>query len=311
MLPRSARVVERAARRRATGAVMAPRVPGRAEARARKGRTCPVANTGCVSTDPTATGREDLKSTTYEFFILAISVLSILNMGLWFVLPFESQSWQLVFTVDAILTVIFLTDFVFRLLTAPTKWWYLRHGGGVFDFLGCMPGLRIFRLFRIVRAVRVVRRLGGPRVFGELREGLAAGTLYLVVFLGLFTLEFVGLLELHFEQDAPGANITTSGDALWWGYVTATTVGYGDQFPVTTGGRVVGILMLTVGVALFATFSGFLANAFLSIKNGNPAPPPSEQDLQTTLRNVERLHAEQASELQRLRAQLADLAATS
>ena len=98
----------------------------------------------------------------------------------------------------------------------------------------------------------------------ELREGLASGTLYLVVFLGLLTLEVTGLLELHFEEDAVGANITTGGDALWWGYATATTVGYGDQFPVTMGGRIVGVVMLTVGVALFATFSGFLANAFLS-----------------------------------------------
>jgi voltage-gated potassium channel len=81
-----------------------------------------------------------------------------------------------------------------------------------------------------VRAVRIVRRLGGPRVFGELRSGLASGTLYLVVFLGLLTLEYVGLLELRFEEDATGANITTAGDALWWGYVTATTVGHGDQF---------------------------------------------------------------------------------
>ena len=260
-----------------------------------------------MSTGPTASGREDLKSTTYEFFILAISVLSIVNMVLWFVLPFESEAWSLVFTVDAILTIIFLVDFTFRLVTAPTKWWYLRHGGGVFDFLGCVPGLRIFRMFRIVRAIRIVRRLGGPQVFRELSAGLASGTLYLVVFLGLFTLEFVGLLELHFEENAPGANITTSGDALWWGYVTATTVGYGDQYPVTTGGRWVGILMLTVGVALFATFSGFLANAFLSVKKETPVPPSSEQDLQATFRNVERLHAEQASELERLRIQLADL----
>jgi len=92
----------------------------------------------------------------------------------------------------------------------------LRHGG-VFDLLGCIPGLRIFRLFRILRAVRIVRRLGGPRVFGELRAGLASGTLYLVVFLGLLTLEVTGLLELRFEENAPGANITTAGDALWWG----------------------------------------------------------------------------------------------
>lgn len=256
-----------------------------------------------MSQVPTLAGREDMKSTTYEFFILAISVMSIANMALAAVLPLRSQSWWLVAMVDAALTIIFLSDFGYRLLTAPAKGDYLRHGG-IFDLLGCIPGLRIFRLFRIVRAVRVVRRLGGPRVFGELREGMASGTLYLVVFLGLFTLEFVGLLELHFEENAPGSNITTAGDALWWGYVTATTVGYGDQFPVTTGGRVVGVLMLTVGVALFATFSGFLANLFLSRKPA-PRPAAAERELQATLHRVEQLHLEQQAALDELRAQIA------
>jgi hypothetical protein len=81
--------------------------------------------------------------------------------------------------------------FTFRLLTAPTKRWYLLHGGGTFDLLGCVPGLRIFRLLRIVRAIRIVRRLGGPRVFWELRAGLASGTLYLVI------------CEIHPEEDVP------------------------------------------------------------------------------------------------------------
>lgn len=261
-----------------------------------------------MSSRPGDPGREDLKSTTYEFFILAISVMSIVNMALLAVLSFESQSWWIVANVDVALTLIFLADFTYRLLTAPTKRWYMRHGGGVFDLLGCIPGLRIFRLFRIVRAIRIVRRLGGPRVFRELRAGLASGTLYLVVFLGLFTLEYVGLLELHFEENAPGANITTGGDALWWGYVTATTVGYGDQYPVTMGGRIVGIVMLTVGVALFATFSGFLANAFLSTKkNGTSQAPATNTDLQATLQQVERLHLEQQAALDQLRAQIARL----
>ncbi len=92
--------------------------------------------------------------------------------------------------------------------------------------------------------------------------------------------------ELLRRTAATGANITTAGDALWWAYVTATTVGYGDQFPVTTGGRIAGVLMLTVGVALFATFSGFLANLFLSASNGAPEqnPADSESDLHVTLR---------------------------
>lgn len=261
-----------------------------------------------MSTVTAPVDRGDLRSTTYEFFILAVSVLSIANMAIGAVLPFQSQSWWLVAFVDSALTIIFVIDFTLRLTSAPSKRWYMRHGGGVFDLLACLPGLRVFRLFRIVRAVRVVRRLGGPRVLHELRTGLASGTLYFVVFVGIFVLEFVGLLELHFEEDAPGANITTAGDALWWGYVTATTVGYGDQFPVTSGGRLAGLVMLTVGVALFATFSGFLANAFLRAKQEAPTElPMDESDLGALLREVERLNAEQQSALDRLRTRVAEL----
>ena len=104
------------------------------------------------------------------------------------------------------------------------------------------------------------------------------------MFVGITVLEFVGLLELRFEENAPGANITTAGDALWWGYVTATTVGYGDQFPVTTGGRLAGLIMLTVGVALFATFSVFLASTFLSPRRARPKDvPPDVAELRALL----------------------------
>jgi len=144
-------------------------------------------------------------------------------------------------------------------------------------------------------------------VLRELREGLASGTLYLVVFLGLLTLEVTGLLELHFEEDAVGANITTGGDALWWGYATATTVGYGDQFPVTMGGRIVGVVMLTVGVALFATFSGFLANAFLSSKTPKPAEADTGGDLGAALIELEGLQEQQQRAIAALRARIVEL----
>jgi voltage-gated potassium channel len=254
----------------------------------------------------TAVNRADMRSTTYEFFILAVSVLSIANLVLMSVITFRSQSWWLVAFIDVALTIIFVVDFTLRLTSAPSKRTYLRRGG-VFDLLACLPGLRVFRLFRIIRAIRVVRSMGGPKVLRELRSGIASGTLYVVVFLGIFVLEFIGLLVLHFEEDAPGANITTGGDAIWWGYVTATTVGYGDRFPVTTGGRIAGALMLTVGVALFATFSGFLANAFLSAKQAAPEREPSDAELGAMLRQVERLNAEQQVALDRLRARVAEL----
>lgn len=259
-----------------------------------------------TSADATESERGDLKATTYEFFILAVSLLSILNLALAVVVPFESESWLLIFYVDSGLTIIFLIDFAYRLRTSPDRRHYLLRGGGLLDLLSCVPGLRVVRLFRIVRAVRIVRRLGGPRIFRELREEFASGALYLVVFVGLTVLEFVGLMQLRFEEDTPGANITTAGDALWWGYVTATTVGYGDQFPVTTGGRIAGLVMLTVGVALFATFSGFLANAFLSPKTKSEPAAGS-----ATVSELRALLEEQERATARLRARLDELDAAT
>jgi voltage-gated potassium channel Kch len=245
--------------------------------------------------------RGDLKSTTYEFFMLAMAVLSIANLPLLVIYPYESQSWYLVWFVEAALTLVFVIDFVYRLTTARSKAGYFFRQKGYLDLLSCLPALRIFRLFRIVRAVRITRQLGGPRVFRELRQELASGALYLVIFVGIAVLEVCGLLELRFEEHAPGANITTAGDALWWGYVTATTVGYGDQYPVTTGGRLTGLIMLTVGVALFATFSGFLANLFLSPRK--PAQKETSADvaeIQALLDRQERTTAELRTKLAQL-----------
>jgi voltage-gated potassium channel len=253
-----------------------------------------------VSVTPAA-DRGDLKSTTYEFFMLAMAILSIANLPLLVIFPWGSQSWQLVMIVEAALTLVFLVDFAYRLKTASSKWGYFYGQKGFLDLLSCIPAFRIFRLFRIVRAVRIVRRLGGPRVFRELRQELASGALYLVIFVGVLVLEVCGLLELWFEEDAAGANITTAGDALWWGYVTATTVGYGDQFPVTTGGRITGLIMLTVGVALFATFSGFLASTFLSPAKPKPtAEPPDLAELRMLLDRQEETTAQLRDKLEQL-----------
>ncbi len=84
--------------------------------------------------------REDLKSVPYELFMLALALLSIVNFVLVLVLPWESQSWWLVVYIDAFLTVFFVADFIFRLVTAPSKKRYMGRGGGVLDLLSCSPG---------------------------------------------------------------------------------------------------------------------------------------------------------------------------
>ena len=92
----------------------------------------------------------------------------------------------------------------------------------------------------------------------------AENALLTVGFLVLCVLEFGSLAILSAESASPNANITNAADAIWWAYVTITTVGYGDKYPVTNMGRIVGIFVMTAGVGLFGTLSGFLANKLLT-----------------------------------------------
>ncbi len=98
----------------------------------------------------------------------------------------------------------------------------------------------------------------------EIRDNRAGSALYVVVFLVLLVLEFGGIAIIYIESPNPTANITTPSDAVWWAFVTITTVGYGDQYPVTNSGRIIGMFVMVLGVGLFGVLTGFLANSLLS-----------------------------------------------
>jgi len=70
-------------------------------------------------------------------------------------------------------------------------------------------------------------------------------------------------LEIAFEQHAPGANIRNFGDALWWAVVTVTTVGYGDKYPVSPGGKGVAVVLLLVGIGLIGVLTATVASYFV------------------------------------------------
>ena len=127
------------------------------------------------------------------------------------------------------------------------------------------------RLFRIFKAYRLVKEHGVKEITHYLSYNRAEAALYILVFSVIIILEVGSFLVLRAESSSPSANITTAGDALWWAYVTITTVGYGDQYPVTGAGRLVGVLVMTTGVGIFATFAGFISNKLLT-------PPEKEEE---------------------------------
>jgi voltage-gated potassium channel len=205
----------------------------------------------------------ELKSIGYELFMLALSALSIANVGI-ALYARSGPVQEVAVLIETLIAPVFLFDFAYRLVTSPSRRTYLVRRYGWADLLSVAPLLGGFRAFRMVRVVRLLRREGRDRWVRELVASRAESTFLLTMFLVVFVVELAGMFVFLAEEHARGANIQTSGDAIWWGLVTIATVGYGDRFPVTAEGRIVGVLLLFAGVALFSVLTGFIANAFLS-----------------------------------------------
>jgi len=207
----------------------------------------------------------ELKGTGYEIFIAALSILSIVNIVLIIALT-DSALDTVVKAMNVLLSVIFIGDFLYRLTTAESKRTYFLRRAGWADLLASVPfpQFKVLRIFRLMRVKHLMDREGGTKILRSLVTDLAESALLTLLLLGILVLEFGSLGILRIEEKAAGSNILTASDSIWYVLVTISTVGYGDRFPVTTGGRVLGGIIIVIGVGIFGTFTGFLANLFLA-----------------------------------------------
>jgi Ion transport protein len=238
----------------------------------------------------------ELKNTGYEIFVGILSVLSIVNLVLAYAI--EDQNLDTILAaMDALISAIFLGDFAYRLLTAESKTRYFFRQFGWADLLASLPfpQVKILRVFRVVRAFRLLRAHGGKRILRSLLENRAGSALLSLLLMGILVLELGSLEMLNIEQYAPGANITTGSDSLWYVIVTISTVGYGDTYPVTNGGRFFGAVIIIIGVGIFGTFTGYLANLFLSPskKPATTEAPATTGDLRAKVAELHALVAQQ------------------
>ena len=120
---------------------------------------------------------------------------------------------------------------------------------------------RILQLLRVVRAIRELRLLSHYFLRNKIKSAFASAAIF-----AFMMIVFCAIGILSVERDAPGSNIRNAEDALWWAYVTITTVGYGDRFPITPEGRMIAAALMTVGVGLFGTFTAYVASWFVEKK---------------------------------------------
>ena len=146
---------------------------------------------------------------------------------------------------------VFLIDYVANLMLAPERWrWFRWH---ILDLLiVVLPLLRPLRLLRLLTLLSILQRTAGTAFRGRVVL-YAAGASILLIFVA-------ALAVLDVERSAPGANITTFGTALWWAFVTITTVGYGDFTPLTIVGRLIAGALMLGGIALLGVVTATIAS---------------------------------------------------
>jgi voltage-gated potassium channel len=213
----------------------------------------------------------------YEIFILVLTVMSLVVMAL-VILPLSPATHETLLWFDNAICFVFLADFLYNISgSSPRSEYFIRRRGWL-DLLGSIPTLgffrftALFRLARLSRLARIMRLLSGQRkreLIDDIVKNRGQYALFVSLLLVFIVLTTGTVLVLQFESRSPDANIVTGGDALWWAFVTLTTVGYGDFYPVTTLGRMTGVAVMAAGIGLIGALASILASILV--------PSPDEQ----------------------------------
>ena len=186
-------------------------------------------------------------------------------------------------SADYLVWAVFTVEYLVKLYLSVSRGRFVRTH--LVDLVViAVPLLRPLRVLRILRLLRLAR--AGLILTTALRRARGLLTHHGLHFVLLSVLTLVGVgaaVELAFEQHGPDATIHNFGDALWWAIVTVTTVGYGDKYPVSAGGRGVAVVLMITGIGLVGVLSASVASYFVGQR--------AEQDMTDLHQRLDRIEA--------------------
>ncbi len=199
-----------------------------------------------------------------KLIVAALSLFSIALLTMTFFLPEESEVNKLLHYYDFGLCVVFFYDFLKQFINSDQKLKYFFTFGWL-DLLSSIPVIAEFRYVRIFRIFRVLRIIQSFRMLVKFISSNRVASLYgLIIFMAVTIMIITSTLVLYFEKDT--GNIKTAEDALWWSYVTITTVGYGDFYPVTSIGKLLSGILILTGIASFGAVISYITGRVDTIK---------------------------------------------
>ncbi|SDT07902.1 voltage-gated potassium channel [Maribacter dokdonensis] len=213
---------------------------------------------------------DNRKSRVFAYFIQALIFISIISFSYETIPDLDVTTRKVLRAIEVFCVIIFSIEYLLRIYVADHKLKFVFSFYGVIDFLAILPfylalgiDLRSLRALRFLRLFRILKLMRYNRAIKHFTKAIALAKeeilLFLIVTLILIYFSAVGIY--YFENEVQPENFSSIFDSLWWAIITLTTVGYGDVYPVTVGGKVFTFFILMIGLGIVAIPTGIISSA--------------------------------------------------
>lgn len=210
------------------------------------------------------------KGQLFDYFIQILIVLSLVSFSIESLPNLSDKTLNILQKFEILSITIFSTEYILRIFVSKRPIKYIFSFYGIIDLLAILPFyvtglmdlrfLRMFRIFRVFRAFKLIRYNKALSRFHAaykiVKEELV---LFFMVTLMLLFLVSAGIYA--FENEAQPEVFKSVFHSAWWAVVTLTTVGYGDVYPITIGGRIFTFFVLMIGIGIIAVPAGLIGTA--------------------------------------------------
>jgi voltage-gated potassium channel len=206
----------------------------------------------------------------FDYSIQILIVISLINFS-WQTMQNLSESTRAVLRYIQVGTVIIFTiEYLLRIIVAGNKLKYIFSFFGLIDLVAILPfyistgiDLRSLRAFRLLRLFRILKLVRYSKALQRFHNAFVIAKEEIVLFftVTVMLLYLAGVGIYYFESNAQPDVFTSVFQSLWWAVATLTTVGYGDIYPITIGGKIFTAIVLFIGLGIVAVPSGLVATA--------------------------------------------------
>ena len=225
-----------------------------------------------IDSDDTKLGR------FVSIFIQILILVSVVTFSVETIPTLKPETRAMLRTIEVVSVIIFSIEYVLRIYMSEKPLKFIFSFFGIIDFLAILPfylaigvdlrslrALRFLRLFRILKLVRYNKALNQfSRAIKSAKEQI-----FLFILITLILIYFSAVGIYYFENEAQPEHFSSIFDSLWWAIITLTTVGYGDVYPITVGGKVFTFFILMIGLGIVAIPTGIISSALTTSVDKN------------------------------------------